>query len=220
MQSFIHASASDAHPPVGNRGGGDIVKPLCQLLRGWCEGKHADLDPAGPDVAGSLELTVKHGLRLTAMAMGRLTRSDQLLANLRQSGFDFIVRRLADGEAVVEQQMAGFEDALREDVEVCDEALVIQLVRLERDLEQPRVAVQRDAGPEMPSDVVTEVNVNTGSDGVHAKRLRRGSVIALGSRAANAPPLLDHVAGDGLLGLDILHQCPHVVLTRGANDLE
>jgi hypothetical protein len=53
--------------------------------------------------------------------------------------------------------MAGLEHLFVQNVEIHDEALLVELLRLKGDLELPGVPVERDARTRVPSDMVGKV---------------------------------------------------------------
>src|SRR5688572_20154052 len=68
---------------------------------------------------------------------------------------------------MIEQAMTGREHPRIEVVEVDHEALRVEILRHQADLELPGMTVDRDTRARVTPDVMGEVDVNAGSDFVH-----------------------------------------------------
>lgn len=54
-----------------------------------------------------------------------------------------------------------------------DEAVLRELLRLDEDLEFPRMAVEVDARSLMPADMVREVDINAAMDAINSRHAKR-----------------------------------------------
>jgi len=160
----------DRDPVIGEPILGQSGEPSGQAFTGWRKREDDQLQPTQIHVKGPMQRLARvfdfgSAQQPVAGAIGGSMHGPSGFQHVSAEDTQRLddIRRAqlaADSISVVEHAVAGFQDLLLQSGEIHDESLLIEVDRLDHQFEFPGVAVDRQAGPIVPLDIVGEVDVD------------------------------------------------------------